>query len=353
MQHACFRIESTAIGILMRTKHIGLIYTGGTIGMTKTAAGYAPDPDFSQRLDKLLGAADADLPRHALIRYAQPIDSANATPADWQAMGRDIAARYGEHDGFVVLHGTDTMAFTASALSFMLQGLRKPVILTGSQIPLAAVRSDAAQNLVGALQLAAAGELNEVAIYFHNRLLRGNRSTKVSAEALAAFDSPNYPPLAQIGIDVSWNRTALLPPAPSERFELPDYDAIRVLSLRFVPGLPLSALEALLACRPHALILDCYGAGNAPDSDPRLLDALARASAAGTVLVARSQCAHGKVAIGTYAAGAGMAGAGVVGGGDQSFEAIYAKLHHLFASGLAPDAVRRAMQRDLAGELTA
>lgn len=336
----------------MNDKHIGLIYTGGTIGMTKTASGYAPMADFPALLERLLGSAGNALPRYTLVRYAQPIDSANAAPADWQTVARDIAARYDQHDGFVVLHGTDTMAFTASALSFMLQGLRKPVILTGSQIPLEAARSDAAQNLVGALQLAAADALNEVAIYFNQRLLRGNRSSKLSTEALNAFDSPNYPPLAQVGIDIHWNRSALLPRAQQERFELPDYGAARVLSLRFAPGMPQQVLDALLGCRPQALILECYGAGNAPDRDPALLESLGRASAAGMVLVARSQCQHGKVAIGTYAAGAGMAAAGVIGAGDMSFEAVYAKLHHLFALGLAPDAVRAAMQRDLAGELS-
>jgi L-asparaginase len=337
----------------MSDKHISLIYTGGTVGMTKTASGYAPMPDFPAVLEHLLGSPGNALPRFTLVTYPQPIDSANAAPTDWQTIGRDIAARYDDHDGFVVLHGTDTMAFTASALSFMLQGLRKPVILTGSQIPLEAARSDAMQNLVGALQLAACPEPGEVALYFNQRLLRGNRSTKISSEAMHAFDSPNYPALAHIGIDVDWNRPALLSRAQQERFELPDYGAARVLSLRFAPGMPRQALDALLACGPQALILECYGAGNAPDRDPALLESLARAGAAGTVIVARSQCAHGKVAIGTYAAGAGMATAGVIGAADMSFEAVYTKLHHLFALGLTSQAVRAAMQRNLAGELTA
>jgi L-asparaginase len=224
----------------MNQHHLALIYTGGTIGMTKTAAGYAPMPDFPERLQAMLAAVDADgnLPRYTLIRYPQPIDSANATPADWQTIGRDIAARYAAFDGFVVLHGTDTMAYTASALSFMLQGLRKPVIVTGSQIPLEAVRTDALQNLVGALQLAADGRLNEVAIYFGQRLLRGNRSSKLSTEALAAFASPNYPALAEVGIEPRWDTGALLAATGAERFELPDYGAATVLALRFAPGMP-------------------------------------------------------------------------------------------------------------------
>lgn len=335
----------------MRNKSIALIYTGGTIGMTRTSNGYAPMADFPALLKDRLDRAGASLPQYVLHSFDRPIDSANATPADWQAIAREIVARYDAHDGFVVLHGTDTMAFTAAALSFMLQGLRKPVILTGAQIPLEEARSDALQNVVGALQLAAAGELSEVAIHFGQRLLRGNRSTKLDAEALIAFGSPNWPMLADVGIDVRWNRAALLAPTAQENFALPEYRA-RVFSYRFSPGQPLQALDALLACRPDALILECYGSGNAPERDPALGKMLARAHAAGVVLVACSQCLSGNVHIGAYAAGAGMATAGVVGAGDMRFEAVYAKLHHLFALGLAPDAVRAAMRRNLAGELT-
>ncbi len=330
-------------------KHIALIYAGGTIGMERTAHGYAPMRDFSGLLAQKLPATGS-LPRHTLYQYAAPIDSANATPADWQRIARDIAARYAEHDGFVVLHGTDTMAYTAAALSFMLRGLRKPVIVTGAQVPLGEARTDAQQNLVSALQLAASEQLNEVALCFNRRLLRGNRATKVSTSSFDAFDSPNYPALAELGIDVQWNLPALLARPAREAFELPEYSA-RILSLRFVPGMPLQAVQALLDLRPQALILECYGSGNAPDRDPALLRMLADASAAGMVLVACSQAPHGRVTLGTYAAGAGLSGAGVVGAADMMFEAVFAKLHHLFGLGLSPAQVRAAMQRDLCGEL--
>lgn len=337
----------------MSKKHIGLIYTGGTVGMTKTVRGYAPMQDFPAVLSKLLDEHGTCMPRYTLHAYASPIDSANATPEDWQTIGRDIAARYNDYDGFVVLHGTDTMAYTAAALSYMLQGLRKPVIVTGSQIPLGTARSDASQNLIGALQLAASDALNEVAIYFNQRLLRGNRATKISAERLDAFDSPNYPWLAEVGIEFRVNHAALLPRADKECFELPDYKPHLVLPLRFVPGLPVRALQALLDLDPQAVVLQCYGAGNAPDRDPALLETLRRASERGVVLVACSQSLHGAVAIGTYAAGAGMTAAGVIGAGDMTFEAIYAKLHHLLARGLAPDNVRTEFLRDISGELGA
>jgi L-asparaginase len=336
----------------MSRKHICLIYTGGTIGMTMTAQGYAPMPDFPSVLSKLLADKGANLPRYTLHAYPVPIDSSNATPADWQTIARDIAARYNDYDGFVVLHGTDTMAYTASALSFMLRGLRKPVIVSGSQIPLGAVRSDAPQNLVTALQLAADEAINEVAIYFNQRLLRGNRAVKVSTEKLQAFDSPNYPWLGEQCIAMKLHREYLLPRAESESFELPDYRGANVLALRFVPGMSLSAVQGMLDLKPQALILECYGAGNAPDGDPALLDMLARANAQGTVLVGCSQSLHGRVTIGAYAAGAAMPAAGVIGAVDMTFEAIFTKLHHLFALGHAPDAVRREFLRNLCGEIT-
>lgn len=337
----------------MNNKHIGLIYTGGTVGMTMTERGYAPMQDFGGALARLFAAAGDALPRYTLHEYAVPIDSTNATPQDWQNIGRDIAARYNDYDGFVVLHGTDTMVYTAAALSYMLQGLRKPVIVTGSQIPLGAARSDAPQNLVTAMQLAASESISEVALYFNQRLLRGNRATKVSTERMDAFDSPNHPWLADLGINVRFNQAALLPRAGKEGFELPDYGRHTVLPVRFVPGMPTAAVQAMIDLKPQALILQCYGAGNAPDRDPALLDMLARASAQGMVIAACSQSPHGRVAIGTYAAGAGMTAAGVIGAHDMTFEALYVKLHHLLAQDLPPESVRKELLRDLSGELSA
>jgi L-asparaginase len=336
----------------MISKHIGLIYTGGTVGMARTGSGYALMKDFASVLAKRLREAGASLPRYTLHEYANPIDSSNATPEDWYRIGRDVADRYHDHDGFVILHGTDTMAYTAAALSFMLQGLRKPVIMTGSQIPLGETRSDALQNVVTALQIAASDEISEVAICFNQRLLRGNRATKVSAERLQAFDSPHYPWLAEVGIGVQMNPAALLPRAPQEKFGLAPYGQGRIFPLRFAPGLPAQAVQALIDLNPQALVLQCYGTGNLPDRDSALLDVLTRASQRGVVMVACSQSLHGAVALGAYALGAGLARAGVIGGKDMIFEAVFVKLHHLFAQGLSPDAVRAEFLRDLSGELT-
>lgn len=337
----------------MSRKHIALIYAGGTVGMTRTVHGYAPMENFGDVLAALLDSHGQCLPQYTLHAYADPIDSSNATPSDWLRIASDIAARYSDYDGFVVLHGTDTMAYTAAALSFMLRGIRKPVVVTGSQIPLGAERSDAARNLITALQLAASDELSEVAIFFDQRLLRGNRATKVSTSRMAAFDSPNYPWLAEAGIDIAFDRAALLPRPEREDFTLPAAFPHTVLALRFVPGMPLDALRALLALRPRGLILECYGAGNAPDRDPALLDMLARAGEDGCVVVACSQSPHGRVSIGTYAAGAGMSAAGVTGAADMCFEAIYAKLHHLLATGMDAASVRRQFLLSISGEVSA
>jgi L-asparaginase len=338
----------------MQEKNIALIHTGGTIGMERTQSGYAPVPDFARRLTGALrnvGALETRLPHHTLFEYATPIDSSNATPTDWQKIANDIAARYANHDGFVVLHGTDTMAFTASALSFMLRGLRKPIIVTGAQIPLSEAQSDALPNVSAALQLAAMNEINEVAICFNQRLLRGNRSTKVSAQRLDAFDSPNCPPLAE-GASAALNPAELLPRAEKENFQIPEYAIGRILSLRFAPGMPVAALQAMLALKPQALILECYGNGNAPDNDVALIDSLTQAHAAGILLVACKQVLHGRVALGAYATSAALARIGVIGTVDMTFEAAFTKLHHLFALGLPLPAVRGEFVRNWCGELT-
>lgn len=336
----------------MHSKHIALIYAGGTIGMMPSEHGLVPMPDFADVLQALLARHADQLPRCTLHVCAEPIDSSNATPSDWQTIARDIAARYAQYDGFVVLHGTDTMAYTAAALSFMLQGLRKPVVLTGAQLPLVAPDSDAQQNLLASLQCAASDALHEVAICFHRSLLRGNRATKCSTRHLAAFDSPNHPWLAALGTSNPWNTAALLPCPSQECFALPQYRSGEVLSLRFTPGISLRVLEALLALGPRALILECYGAGNVPDRDPRLFSVLERASENGVLLVACSQAPHGGVSPGIYATGTGLYAAGVMGMRDMVFEAIHAKLQHLLALNLPSDDMRRQLALAWCGEMT-
>src|SRR5512137_26017 len=197
-------------------KRVYIAYTGGTIGMTKTPEGYAPAYGFLEAQIAAMPELRSDLmPEFDIHEYDPLLDSANMTPAEWLKIAQDIADHYDHYDGFIVLHGTDTMAYTASALPFMLQGLRKPVVLTGSQIPLCEVRNDARANIVTALTVAANFDIPEVCLCFGNQLLRGCRSVKVSADGLDAFASPNLPPLGDIGVDIRIHRELVLS-APAE-----------------------------------------------------------------------------------------------------------------------------------------
>ncbi|AVZ78921.1 L-asparaginase 1 [Zoogloeaceae bacteirum Par-f-2] len=334
----------------MSRPRILVLYAGGTIGMVPSARGYRPMADFAAVLRRQL-AAFAGLPAWEVVELAQPIDSANLQPAHWREIAAELVARWEEWDGFVVLHGTDTMAWSASALSFMLQGVDKPVIFSGAQIPLGQPRSDAPANLQGALALAADPRIREVAIYFGNRLLRGNRSRKVHADRLAAFESPNYLPLAEAGIGIVVHEDRLLRPRARE-FRLPVFDPSAVAALTVYPGLSASVLEALLADPAlRALVLCSYGVGNAPTADAPLRTLLGAAVARGVVVVNITQCATGSVVPGSYATGSALAEIGVVAGANLTLEAAFAKLHVLIACGLDAAQIRTQFCRPVCGEL--
>ena len=335
-------------------RSVYVAYTGGTIGMTRTPGGYAPAPGLLEaRMREMPELRSEQVPRLTVHEHATLLDSANMTPADWNAIAEDIAANYAHHDGFVVLHGTDTMAYTAAALSFMLEGLAKPVVVTGSQIPIGELRNDARGNLIASLLVAGgADDLPEVCLCFGAKLLRGNRAVKVSATGLDAFDSPNYPPLGDIGIGIEIHRDSVRRRAAGEPFRLQRCSPGAVAALRLFPGI--SAEVVANALRPPllGLVLECYGVGNAPDRDRRLLAALAEASGRGVVIVDVTQCLRGRVDLGGYAAGSALAEVGVIGGHDMTAEAALTKLLYLFGRGLPPEEVKREMQRDLRGELT-
>lgn len=335
------------------SRRVHVAYTGGTFGMVPTADGLRPGRGLAPLLQSKLPPAGRDgLPHWDLHEYPRLIDSADAQPADWHRIATDIASHYDAYDGFVVIHGTDTLAFTASALSFALAGLRKPVVVTGAQVPLAQSRSDAAGNLEAALRIAGGAPLPEVMVCFGSRLLRGNRATKVSAEAFDAFDSPNHPPLGRVGIGIAIDRARLLPMPAREAFELVPPTPREVLLLRLHPGLSAALLERLLAPSVAALVLQGYGAGNAPVGLPGFVDALAAASARGVVIVNVSQCAQGRVDPGLYATGTGLAAAGVVSGRDMTAEAALTRLHHLLALGLEPGEIRHRLRQPCCGEFT-
>ena len=329
-----------------------IIYTGGTIGMLPAADGYRPAHGLRERIaTEIPRLSGADMPHTEFVDFDRLIDSANAHPSHWNTIAEVIIERYDEFDGFVVLHGTDTMAYTASALSFMLQGLGKPVILTGSQIPLCEIRNDARDNLIASVLLAAGGEIPEVCLYFGRHLFRGNRTVKVNASGLDAFDSPNCLPLADVGTGVRVYGKRLLA-APSQPMSLQRLGANVVTTLRLFPGISADATRNTLDKPVRGAVLECYGAGTGPDEDDALMDVFAQATDQGVVVVAVTQCLTGRVTLETYAAGSALARAGVVGGRDMTTEAALTKLRYLLDSGLDPAAVREMIGRDLRGELT-
>ena len=332
-------------------KSVYVAYTGGTIGMRPGSSGYEPAPGFLAQQMAKLAALDSDAMPHFKVHEYQPLlDSANMSPADWVKLGRDIMANYHRYDGFIVLHGTDTMAFSASALSFMFQNLGKPIVFTGSQIPLCEVRTDARENLITSLLIAAGEPIPEVCLFVGHRLLRGNRATKVSARQFLAFRSPNYPALGEAGVELTVHRQRFLP-APRDSVAFNEVGGAQVADLRIFPGITPETLRSFLRPPLEGAVLHTYGVGNAPDR-PELLAVLRRASERGVVLVNCTQCLEGSVRMGAYATGSALADAGVVSGYDMTPEAALTKLYYLLSHDLDPDEVRRQMQENLRGELT-
>ena len=357
-------------------KRILIINTGGTISMVPSQRGYVPDgAGFGKRLSEMellkpqagpsgiqSGKAgkycnSEQIPSWDLMETEPLLDSSNMTVADWNRIGRLIAENYGAYDGFVILHGTDTMAYTASALSFMLEGLDKPVILTGAQIPLGEIRSDGRDNLINSLLIAAEGRAREVCIFFGGKLLRGNRATKYSADELIAFVSPNYPALAEAGISVVYNEAALLKSssgagqlAGSEGFRLQLLDEIPIGVIKVFPGIQFSLFEQILTEKLKGIVIETFGAGNIPGNGSELLPLVRKALANGTVITVCSQCPQGTVSLGTYETSSALAEAGAVSGRDLTTEAAVAKLYYLFSKGCPAAEVKRLMELPLCGE---
>lgn len=332
-------------------KHIYIAYTGGTIGMRPSSKGYVCVPGFlSKTLAGMPEFHRDEMPQFTIHEYDQLMDSSDMSPLDWQRIADDIQANYDNYDGFIILHGTDTMAYTASALSFMFENLSKPVIVTGSQIPLAEIRSDGQINLLNALYLAANYPVHEVCLFFNNQLLRGNRSRKIHADGFNAFASPNFPPLMEAGIniDVIAGKVAPIIQQPL-RVSAVTAQPIGVVTL--YPGISAEVIRNTLQQPVKALILLSYGVGNAPQ-DPALLEQLAKANQQGIVVLNCTQCLRGKVNMAGYATGNALAQVGVVSGGDMTLEAALAKLHYLLSKSGDMEEIRGELTRNLRGELS-
>ena len=334
-------------------KRVYIVYTGGTIGMKRTRTGYRPEPGYLQeQMAQMPELRHESMPAYTIHEYDPLLDSSNMTPAEWVKIASDVASNYERYDGFVVLHGTDTMAYTASAVPFLLGGLRKPVIITGSQIPLCEIRNDARENLITSLMLAANYAIPEVCLYFGGKLLRGCRSTKVSAYGFAAFDSPNFPLLGEVGIGIDVNWDLVRAARGSRQIRVPELRRPVVSALRLFPGISPELVRNVLRPPLQGLVLEAYGVGNGPDQDHAFIEALHDATSRGVIIVDCTQCLEGTVNLHEYAAGSALARAGVISGFDMTAEAALAKLYYLLGRGYGVERVKREMQMDLRGEIT-
>ena len=338
-------------------RKILIIYTGGTIGMMENPKTGSLEPlDFEYLIDNVpkINRLDYDIDS---FQFDIPLDSSAMTPAHWQDIAYVIENFYDDYDGFVVLHGTDTMAYTASALSFMLENLRKPVVITGSQLPIGEVRTDGEENLITSLQVAAAcdenGEpmLEEVSILFENYLWRGNRATKYSADNFNAFKSNNFPRLAKIGMGITFRPEILWRPKDKEPLKLHYGLDTNVMYVNLFPGITNTMLRhAFNTPGLKGVVLKTYGAGNAPN-DAEFLSTVREAVEKGLVIVNVSQCDNGMVEPTRYETGAALYGAGVIPGHDLTSEAAITKMMFLFGQNYSVEEVKRLMETPLVGEM--
>ena len=341
-----------------RTNKVLLIYTGGTIGMGHNRRTGALEPlDFSHLVD--------NVPEFKLIptevdtyQFDPPIDSSDMTPLRWKQLVRIVSDRYDDYDGFVILHGTDTMAYTASALSFMLENIGKPVIITGSQLPIGQLRTDGKENFLTSVEIAAAktadGEpcVPEVCIFFDSLLMRGNRTTKINSEGFNAFRSYNFPPLAHAGITIKYDTRLILRPDKHKpftpHFKLDDH----VIVLTIFPGIRQDYVERLLDFEGlKAVVLKTYGSGNAP-LRPWLVNLLRKLSENGIIIVNITQCPKGAVEMKRYETGLQLLQVGVSNGYDATLECTITKLMYLIGEGFSRKEIVRWMNTDIAGEIS-
>ena len=335
-----------------------IIYTGGTIGMIENQQTGALEPfDFDHLIDNVpkIKMLDYQIDN---VQVSPPIDSSDMSPDRWTEIACHIRDNYDSFDGFVVLHGTDTMAYTASALSFMMENMHKPVIITGSQLPIGEVRTDGEENLITALQFGAATRSNgqpvvqEVAILFENYLWRGNRATKMSADNFNAFKSNNYPPLARIGLGINYNHEALMRHYVEAPVNLRVAMDTNVMFIDLYPGMT----EAILRHQFNTpgvkgVVLKTFGAGNTPSSK-WFVNVISEAVDRGIVVLNVTQCVNGGVHEKRYVSSDRLAAVGVISGHDITSEAAITKLMFLFGLGLSSDEVKRALLRPIAGEMT-
>ncbi len=333
-----------------------IIYTGGTIGMRE-------DPKTKTLSPMKFKTIQEEIPELSKLEFEiesvtfkPPIDSANMTPAIWIELAKTIKENYSKYDGFVILHGTDTMAYTASALSYMLENLDKPVIMTGSQLPIGILRTDGKENIITAIQIAAAKKhgkaiVPEVCIYFSSHLFRGNRTTKEDSQQFSAFTSHHYPKLAVAGVDIRYNYEKINYPDSKGILSIKTSIDDNVLILKIFPGINRRYFEAILALPGlKGIILESYGSGNMP-TYPWIFEAIREATLSGIVFLNVSQCPGGQVKMGYYETSRELLEAGVVSGKDITIEAAVTKMMFLLGQQLSVAEVKAYLSQNLSGEI--
>ncbi len=335
-----------------------LIYTGGTIGMVKNRETGAHEPlDFNHLVSHVPELSQLQV-SISTLQIEPPIDSSNMNPDLWAKLVHIVVDHYESYDGFVILHGTDTMAYTASALSYMLQNLAKPIVLTGSQLPIGVLRTDGKENLITSIEIAAARDqiglpyVPEVCIYFQGSLIRGNRSKKQSSEEFNAFTSPNYTPLARVGVHISWAHHHILFPKRQEELHPYYIMSSDVAVLKLFPGITQNTVHSILNIHGiRGVVLETYGAGNAMTSD-WFIQELSEAIKRGVVIVNVTQCLAGSVEMNIYETGNRLIKAGVISGGDMTFEATLVKLMFLIGQGYSQQEISQLITKSIAGEIS-
>lgn len=334
-----------------------LIFTGGTISMSEDPATGALRPIDFARLQELLPELKQIGIRVKSIPFLPLIDSSDVHPVTWEKMALCIADNYNDFDGFVILHGTDTMAYSASALSFMLENLAKPVIFSGAQLPIGTMRSDGKENLLTAIEIAAAKEhghpiVPEVCIFFEDTLFRGNRTTKKNAEHFNAFNSYNYPPLAKAGVHIKYFRSYIHYPEPGSQLKLRLNTNPNIAVLKLFPGISERVVRSILDTEGlRAVILESFGAGNAPRQQ-WLFDLLKKAVDRDVIVVNKTQCSTGSVEMGRYETSLNLLSAGVISAFDSTTEALVTKLMYLLGEYETTDEVKKWLSVSIAGEMT-